>query len=223
MRTHAQLRRLAAGLAAGLAALGILASIQLTPLVAVAADTPGGLAVAAVDPAGTSLVGTCFELYTDAGGGTLGKLVVDGKRCDKARRADGKAGPEDGLLDGVTAWSNLAPGAFVLHEVLGPALAGTAATYEVGPDTAVSISAGAVTSLRLVHRPQPGLTLHKVDATGRALPGACFSLSALDRAAVAACDGPRPQGSVPAGDGLADGLLVFTALAPTGKPTRYTL
>ncbi|MGH9888655.1 MAG: MSCRAMM family protein, partial [bacterium] len=207
-----------------LVCLAILATTQLTMGVARASDTPGGgLAVTTGDPAGTLLVGTCFELYTAREDGTLGKLVDGSKRCDQAR--DSARGSGDGSADGSTSWPNLAPGGYFIRETLPPALAGTAATYELAPDTAFTISAGQVTPLRLVHRPTAGLTLHKVDAAGKPLPGACFRLTdARARVAASACDGTvGATGDWPAGDGLADGLLLFTALAPTGGSTTYTL
>ncbi|HJP87655.1 MAG TPA: hypothetical protein VJ850_01310 [Candidatus Limnocylindrales bacterium] len=206
-----------------LAGLALALSTQLTLLAPVAAvDTTGGLAVTTVDPAGTLIVGTCFELYPDLGSGKLGPVVPGSLRCDQPVRSGEKPGPSDGSMDGTTGWSGIAPGAYVLRETLGPALDGTAAAYERAADTPLTVAAGQVGSLQLVHRPIAGFTIHVVDAGGRPLPGSCISLtsSGASTRVVQICDGPTPNAT---SDAAADGLFVLTSMATSGKPTAYVL
>ncbi len=186
----------------------------------------GGVAARTVDPAGTLLVGACFELWTDAGDGTRGAFVKDSARCDGPAGSRTHPGTPDGALDGVVAWTGITGGRYLLHETFAPALAGTAATYELVVDAPIRVSAETVVSVEFVHRPTAGLTLHKTDSEGQPLAGACFGLSTkagLITRTVVLCDGDAPQGSGMTGDGAADGLLVFTALAPTGGATTYLL
>ncbi|HEX5589678.1 MAG TPA: carboxypeptidase-like regulatory domain-containing protein [Candidatus Limnocylindrales bacterium] len=226
-------RRPARGLALA-TVVAAIAALAVAPALAperasVSAANPGGgggLLVGSVDPAGTVLIGTCFELWTDAGGGTAGTVVAGTKRCDQpydqARRPEG-----DGRVDGTTAWTGVAPGTYVLRETLPPALASSStAMYELAPDTAIRIRAGEVTRETLVHRPTGGLVIRKTDAAGKPLPGACFTAkTTADQTSrtVAACDGPTPAAGLPAGDGQADGILVLPGLTPTLRPTTYTL
>ncbi len=203
--------------------------VELTITDTTGAATDGGLVVSTVDPAGGAVTAACLELWTDAGAGARGSLVAGTHRCDAPAGLTGRLSGGDGLRDGSLGWTGLAPGGYVVVETLPPALAGSAATYELAADRPVTVGAGGVARLTLVHRPTAGLTLHKVDPAGRPLAGSCFSLVAkdarsADRVIAAACDGTVPAAAGgPAGDGLADGLLLFTALAPTGGPTTYTL
>src|ERR1041385_4318839 len=152
--------------------------------------TGGGLAITTVDPAGTTLVGACFELYTDAGDGSRGKLVDGSARCDQAAVRDTSRGTADGATDGSLGWTGLAPAGYVIHQTLGAALPTAPAQYELAADTAVTVSADAVTAKTFVFRLVNGLTIHKVDAGGKPLTGACFAVKRSDsRLAGAACDG----------------------------------
>lgn len=83
---------------------------------AAAVSLGGGLAVRSVDLAGTTLVGACLELWTDAGDGARGTLVAGAARCDLATDASAALGPADGYVDGTTSWTGLAPGSYVVHE-----------------------------------------------------------------------------------------------------------
>jgi hypothetical protein len=207
--------------------LAILGSTGAGGGPAFAADTTGaggGLAITTVDPAGTALVGACFELYTDAGGGSRGKPVDGSARCDQATVRDTTRGTADGATDGSLGWTGLPPAGYVIHQTLGAALLTAPAQYELAPDTAVTVTAGAVTAKTFVFRLVNGLTIRKVDAAGKPLTGSCFSVSAGRTGGAAACDGTTAaSGTLPAGDGKADGLLQFPALVLTGTATTFTL
>jgi hypothetical protein len=232
-RWHVFARALALGATVAGASLGPMLAVSIAPAdppttgaaASSAAGTGGGLAVTTVDVARTILTNACLELYTDAGGGTRGKLVVDTARCDQLRDPTGKIGPQDGFVEGIIAWTDLPPASYVVHETLPPALVGTGAMFELAPDKAVRVRAGEVTRQDLVHRLSAGLTIRKVDAAGKPLPGACFSLARVSdgRPVAARCDGLVPAGSGLTADGTADGILVFAGLTPTGKPTTYDL
>jgi Prealbumin-like fold domain len=153
---------------------------------------PGTLVINKEDNTGAVLLGACFTIYTDAGGGARGTLVR--MKCDV----------DDGA-NGSTYMGVLNQGSYVMVESKAPL------GFQPTVDQAFDITAGQTTTLTISDQPEPGLLVYKTDTSNAPLPGSCFEIYAdADGGATGAlivshCDGD---------DGADDGVLKFGVLNP---------
>jgi uncharacterized surface anchored protein len=157
----------------------------------------GSLIVHKVDESGNDLLGACFQLFSDAGGGDLGDFVTE--------RCDWYDGAEDAriMFDGIG-------GALVLVESTIPT------GYLLAPNAPVVVAPGATKDVTITDPRGATVVVQKVDLNGQAVTddsqGACFQLWSDDGASHPAeyfgetCD---------ANDGANDGVLSFVGI-PSG-------
>jgi uncharacterized surface anchored protein len=140
--------------------------------------TPGSTATASLEITKVNsdgsrvLAGACFELYQDAGGGSLGAFAWSG--CDKY-----DATPNDGKLkaDGLVA------GSYVLVETVSPM------SYVLGKNVLVTLTAGQTRQVTVKNsRGGAVLTIETYAFTGSSdapkVPGACYTVYANVNGAV---------------------------------------
>jgi probable HAF family extracellular repeat protein len=118
-------------------AILVLLLLPFLTSVSVAAPT-ATLEILKVDDAGNPLIGACFQLYLDAGGGSRGEYR--NAKCDQ----------DDGKEDGTIAIRNLEPGNYVLEENRPPA------GYVRGPDTPVTVNDAPVTTITVPNQREAG-------------------------------------------------------------------
>ena len=190
------------------------------------ADT-GGVVIQTVDPAGATLTGHCYGVWTEAPGGGRNKVAAD-PLCDLVVNASGKPAGTDGLADGSVGFAGLPAGRYVVGLSTPPVATGGTAheppAYEPLADQVVDVTAGEVTAVTMIQYRSATLIITKVDPSGAPLAGACFSVSGPGFT-IAGCDGPTIARAGP-GDGRADGLLVLNLVSQSGKsvsPGTYDL
>ncbi|MFL5759346.1 MAG: SpaA isopeptide-forming pilin-related protein [Thermomicrobiales bacterium] len=126
-----------------------------TPLAISIADTQGGaIKVTKQNEVGEPLVGSCFDAYTDRGGGVRGTFVARG--CNDSGNLI--------IVDG------LAAGAYVLAESKAPI------GYLVAADKIVTVVAGQQASVTIKDTPTTKVIIHKLNGQGQPLAGACFGI-----------------------------------------------
>ncbi|MFL5758535.1 MAG: collagen binding domain-containing protein [Thermomicrobiales bacterium] len=151
------------------------------------------IAITKVDPARTLLPHACFDLYIDAGGGTLGDYR--GSTCDW----------DNGEDDGRLTFSGLESGNYVLVETQAPV------GYLKAPATLVAgVVAGQTTDVTITDPKAGTLVVHKTNQDGAVLSGACFRVhedagkGALGPEVTSACDD---------WDGSNDGTITLLGLS----------
>ncbi|GIW04699.1 MAG: hypothetical protein KatS3mg059_1319 [Thermomicrobiales bacterium] len=120
----------------------------------------GALRVVKVNRFDQSITGACFQLFTDAGDGARGDLVLE--RCDA-----------HDVSDGSTVFPAVEPGDYVVGESIAPG------GYRPADDVRASVIAEHTTRVDVIDELQSGLGLleiHKVDGEGVPLPGGCFTV-----------------------------------------------
>jgi uncharacterized surface anchored protein len=164
-------------------------------------NTPGGatLTIRKVDATTHELLtGACFVVYRDNGNGQITPDSTVEGRCDAS----------DGSDNGITPFTGLATGDYILFERVAPS--GYTASHTIlfsvdadqhGVELTVENTKG--------ETPQYGtLIIKKVDEAGNPLPGACFALfdprSDLSEPVTEKCDG-----SVNDQDGVNDGTVTY--------------
>ncbi len=167
--------------------------------------TPGSTATASLEITKVNsdgsrvLAGACFELYQDAGGGSLGAFAWSG--CDKF-----DASPDDGKLKA----TGLVAGSYVLVETVSPT------NYALGKNVLVTLTAGQTRQVSVKNsRGGAVLTVETYAYTGSSdaprVPGACYDVYANVNGAV----GKYVTYNCDDFDGL-DGITTIGALR-TGK------
>jgi hypothetical protein len=188
----------------------VTAASQAEPDGPVAAASDGTLVISKVDETSQSLPGACFFVYLASD-----PASAVGSGCDV----------DDGASDGTTVIEDLAPGDYLVLEVVFPS--GYAPSSELHP---VTILDGQDTPLTIQNHPGFAVVISKVDENTLPLAGACFSID------------PDPNGSTPnapfteacdGDDGADDGTtttpllipgdyLVSETVAPAGYPIGVT-
>jgi hypothetical protein len=164
-------------------------------------DEAGGatLTITKVDAAtNATLTGACWSVYRDPGNHQLvGWEFVEG-RCDNS----------DGSDNGITPFTGLAAGNYILYERVAPI------GYDQAPNTLFTVNqnydpVNLTVEDNASGAPQYGrLVIRKTDPSGNLLTGACFTLHNPSTGAtitsVPHCDGDRNDA-----DGAADGTVTF--------------
>ncbi len=126
-----------------------------TALALSVANTQGGaIKVTKQNEAGDPLAGSCFDAYTDRGGGVRGSFVARG--CNDTGNLV--------VIDG------LAAGTYVLAESKSPI------GYLFAADRIVTVVAGQQTSVTTIDTPTTKVVIHKLKENGQPLAGACFGI-----------------------------------------------
>jgi uncharacterized surface anchored protein len=185
------------------------ATTGLRKLVSVSATTRAGVYITVSAGSSTTLLvnkentngdllpGSCFWIYVDAGGGSLGGYVAG--TCD----------PNDGSNDGVVTFTRLIGGDYVLKETHAPN------GYLSGAMKRVHVAASGTTSVTVVdHAGGATLTIHKVDAnTNAVLTGACWIVF-RDDGTHQLTDATLVEERCDRSDGSENGVTPFTGLGP---------
>ena len=131
-----------------------------TKSVQIVSPVGGKLVVTVVDQAHPEdqLLGACFTVYSDAGGGTRGTTI--GTLCDGLQPYDGK--------DGIVPLSGLSAGSYVLAQTSAPA------PFNIAPDLAFTVAIREVKNVTVALKPYGKVRIFKQTPEGAALPGACF-------------------------------------------------
>ena len=133
-------------------------------------DQTASLSVQTVDQDGNALPGACYA-------------ALKGRKSTEA--CDTDSGD-----DGITQFSGLEPGSYVVRQIQPPS-----DEYSTANATATIIDAGQSAAVTVVNERQPGsLLLRKIDDAGQELSTACFSLLNGDQAAYTLCDNDASDG-----------------------------
>jgi len=150
------------------------------------------LDVETVDAAGNLLPGACYALL-------LGTTTVEA--CD-----------DDGALEGITEFADLAAGSYLVRQIQPPT-----GGYTTAGDTATRLEPGEAAVVTVVNQARPGsLAIRKTDDAGQLLADACFALRSGDRAIYTVCDNDVRD----ANRGV--GTIVFGTVAPGTYLLRET-
>ncbi|MEA2529146.1 MAG: hypothetical protein QOG89_790, partial [Thermomicrobiales bacterium] len=105
---------------------------------AVLAVDPGKVVVTKKDPNGNILAGACYQVFVNAGNGSLGAPVNGTSKCDRYDEAQN---------DGRVRNTGIAPGKYVLWEYRSPK------GYVVGKRVKFEVKAGQTTNLSVKNTP----------------------------------------------------------------------
>lgn len=150
------------------------------------------LNVETVNRQGDLLPGACYALL-------LGNSSLEG--CDS-----------DTDSDGVTRFTDIAPGSYVVRQIQPPD-----GGFDTAGSTATLVNAGQEATVTVVNELRPGsLLLRKSDAAGAPLGGSCFALRRDDRSPYGACDNDSNDGDPAAGS------ILLNPVAPGVYTLRET-
>jgi hypothetical protein len=154
------------------------------------------LSVVARDQNGVTILGACFEVWTDAGGGQFGTFVAEG--CDVYDGNDGK-----------TTLGGIRPGAYLLWQTIVPE--GHVRAPVVPFTTVAGQTSKTIDLAKYTNTAPDNVVLNAVDGNGTRIWGACFGLylnqgsGQLGDFVDSRCDGD---------DGWNDGRTIFTEIPP---------
>ncbi|MEA2585315.1 MAG: hypothetical protein QOF33_3400 [Thermomicrobiales bacterium] len=164
---------------------------------AVLAGDPGKVVVTKKDPNGNILAGACYQVFVNAGNGSLGAPVNGTSKCDRYDEAQN---------DGRVRYTGIAPGKYVLWEYRSPK------GYVVGKRVKFEVKAGQTTNLSVKNTPGGAeLRVTTVNEVGTKLANACYG---VNKDAGGGAQGELVAGGSDGYDGPPDGVTSIGWLAP---------